>query len=95
MSNVQWPEETWLATEVFYVNGVKVVHEAGKPLPENLAKSLRAIRREAPEFWNKMERLGFQFYQQPSGFDDGVICAWKVEQQAKAAPCSLRLVDSF
>ena len=95
MSNVKWPEETWLNTEVFYVNGVKVVHEAGKPLPENLAKSLRTLRREAPEFWNLMERLGFQFYQQPSGFDDGVICAWKVEQQAKSAPCSLRLVDSF
>ena len=73
----------------------QVVHEAGKPLPENLAKSLRAIRREAPEFWNKMERLGFQFYQQPSGFDDGIICTWKVEHQAKSAPCSLRLVDSF
>ena len=95
MSNVKWPEETWLNTEVFYVKGVKVVHEAGKPLPENLAKSLRTLRREAPEFWNLMESLGFQFYQQPSGFDDGVICAWKVEQQAKAAPCSLRLVDSF
>ena len=95
MSNVKWPEETWLNTEVFYVNGVKVVHEAGKPLPENLAKSLRAIMREAPEFWNVMERLGFQFYQQPSGFDDAVICAWKVEQQAKRAPCSLRVVDSF
>ena len=95
MSNVKWPEEVWLTTEVFYVNGVRVVHEAGKPLPENLAKSLRAIRREAPEFWNVMERLGFQFYQQPSGFDDAIICAWKVEQQAKSAPCSLRVVDSF
>ena len=74
MSNVKWPEEVWLRTETFYVNGVQVVHEEGKPLPENLAKSLREIRREAPEFWALLEKLDFQFYQQPSGFDDGVLC---------------------
>ena len=51
MSNVRWPEEAWLHTETFCVNGVQVVHEAGTPLSENLAKSLRQIRREAPEFW--------------------------------------------
>ena len=67
MSNVKWPEEVWLNTEVFYANGQKVVHEACQPVPENLAKSIRAIRREAPEFWALMEKLDFQFYQQPSG----------------------------
>ena len=61
MSNVKWPEETWLNTEVFYVDGHKVAHEAGQPLPENLAKSIRAIRREAPQFWALMEKLDFQF----------------------------------
>ena len=60
MSNVKSPEEVWLNTETFYVNGVKVVHEAGQPLPENLAKALRAIRREAPEFWDLLEKLGIQ-----------------------------------
>ena len=49
MSNVKWPEEVWLNTETFYVNGVPVVHEAGRLVPENLAKSLRSIRREAME----------------------------------------------
>ena len=95
MSNVKWPEETWLETERFSVNGTQVVHEKGQPLPDTLAKSLRAIRREAPEFWAVLEKLNMQFYQQPSGFDDGIICAWKVEHQAKQAPCSIRVVDSF
>ena len=48
MSNVKWPEETWLKTEQFFVNGKLVTHTAGDPVPENLAPSLRAIRREAP-----------------------------------------------
>ena len=48
MSNVKWPEETWLKTEQFFVNGKLVTHIAGDPVPENLAPSLRAIRREAP-----------------------------------------------
>ena len=67
MRNVKWPEETWLETEVFYVNGKQVVHLKGDPVPENLAKSLRAVRREAPEFWSLLEKMGFEFYQQPSG----------------------------
>ena len=29
------------------------------------------------------------------GFDDGIVCCWKVEQQASQAPCSIRVVDSF
>ena len=95
MRNVRWPEETWLTTEQFWVDGVHVVHEAGAKLPENLAHSLREIRREAPEFWKTMEDLDMQFYQQPSGFDDSVICSWKVEYQAKKSPCSIRVVDSF
>ena len=95
MSNVKWPADTWLETERFSVNGTQVVHEKGQPLPDTLAKSLRAIRREAPEFWAVLEKLNMQFYQQPSGFDDGIICAWKVEHQAKQAPCSIRVVDSF
>ena len=90
MSNVSWPDEAWLETEQFWVNGQHVVHEAGEPLPDNLAISLRTIRREAPEFWAMLESLDFQFYQQPSGFDDGIVCSWKVEHQAKQAPCSLR-----
>ena len=94
-SNVKWPEETWLETERFSVNGTQVVHEKGQPLPDTLAKSLRAIRREAPEFWAVLEKLNMQFYQQPSGFDDGVICAWSDEHQAQQAPCSIRVVDSF
>ena len=64
-------------------------------MPENLAKSLRAIRREAPEFWALLEKDDFQFYQQPAGFDDSIICCWKVEYQARKAPCSIRMVDSF
>ena len=95
MSNVKWPEETWLKTEQFFVNGKLMVHKEGEPLPENLAKALRAIRREAPEFWALLEKMNFQFYQQPAGFDDGIICCWKVEQQASQAPCSIRVVDSF
>ena len=71
------------------------MHEEGQPLPENLAKSLRPVRREAPEFWALLEKLDIQFYQQPSGFDDGIVCAWQVEHQAKSAPCSIRVVDSF
>ena len=31
MSNVKWPEETWLETERFSVNGTQVVHEKGQP----------------------------------------------------------------
>ena len=54
MSNVKWPEETWLHTETFCVNGVQVVHEEGKPVPQDLAKSVRAIRRNAPEFWKSL-----------------------------------------
>ena len=42
---------------------------------------LRSIRREAPEFWALLEKLDFQFYQQPAGFDDGTVSAWKVEHQ--------------
>ena len=57
MSNVKWPEETWLHTARFCVNGTEVSHEAGQPVPENLAKSVRAIRREAPEFWALLENL--------------------------------------
>ena len=50
---------------------------------------------EAPEFWALLEQTDMQFYQQPSGFDDNIICCWKVEHQASQAPCSLRVVDSF
>ena len=39
--------------------------------------------------------MHFQFYQQPSGFDDSIVCCWKVEHQAKRAKCSIRLVDSY
>ena len=42
-----------------------------------------------------LEKLNMQFYQQPSGFVDGVICAWSAEHQAQQAPCSIRVVDSF
>ena len=31
MSNVKWPEETWLETERLSVNGTQVVHEKGQP----------------------------------------------------------------
>ena len=68
MSNVKWPEETWLKTESFMVDGKLVVHKEGDPLPENLARSLRAIRRDAPEFWALLEKMKFRFYQQPAGF---------------------------
>ena len=50
----------------------QVIHKAGEPLPANLAPALRSIRREAPEFWALLEKLDFQFYQQPAGFDDGM-----------------------
>ena len=76
------------------MNGVQVVHEAGQPVPEQRARALRTIRSEAPEFWALLEKLDFQFYQQPSGFDDGIMCCWKVEHQAKSAPCSLGLASS-
>ena len=56
---------------------------------------MRRIRREAPAFWAWFEQLGIEIYQQPAGFDDSVICSWKVERQAKSAPCSIRVVDSF
>ena len=36
-----------------------------------------------------------QLYQQPAGFDDTITVCWKVEHQAKKAPCSIRLVDAF
>ena len=39
-----------------------------------------------------LEKLNMQFYQQPSGFVDGVICAWSSEPQAQQAPCSIREV---
>ena len=68
MSNVKWPEEVWLHTETFYVNGVQAAREEGQPLPENLAKSLRTIKREAPELRDLLEKLDIQCYQQPSGF---------------------------
>ena len=61
MSNVKWPEETWLNTERFVVNGVEIIHEAGQPVPENLARSVRQIRREAPEFWAWLENLELRF----------------------------------
>ena len=67
MSNVSWPEETWKRTARFSVNGKLVVHKAGDPVPENLARSLRQIRREAPKFWAELERLGIEVYQQPAG----------------------------
>ena len=86
MISVKWPEEVWLHIDTFSVTGDQVVHEEGQPLPGNMAKSSRTIRREALEFWALTERLNMEFYQQPSGFGDGVICAWKVEHQAKSAP---------
>ena len=46
-SNVNWPEEVWLEAERFHVNGAEVIHEAGQPLPDSLAKTVRSIRREA------------------------------------------------
>ena len=68
MSNVKWPEETWLKTERFMVDGKLVVHLEGEPVPEQLARALRAIRRDAPTFYDQLEKLGFRFYQQPAGF---------------------------
>ena len=56
---------------------------------------MRTIRREALAFWALLEMLDIQVYQQPSGFDGGVLCCWKVEHQAKSVPCSIRVVDSF
>ena len=52
---------------------------------------------EAPEFWALLEapEIDMQVYQQPSGFDDNIICSWKVERQASQSACSMRVVDSF
>ena len=50
---------------------------------------------EAPEFWALLEQLDMQVYQQPSGFDDNIICRWTVEHQASQSACSMRVVDSF
>ena len=54
--------------------GLRWFMRQASPIPETMAKSLRAIRREAPEFWALIEKLNMKFYHQPSGFDDGVIC---------------------
>ena len=40
MSNVKWPEETWLKTEQFFVNGKLVTHTAG----ESVAIYLKLVR---------------------------------------------------
>ena len=88
-------EDTWKGSERFVVGGKEVVHRKGDPVPENLAPALRALRREAPDLWDRPEKLNVEIHQQPAGFDDNITICWKVEHQASKVPCSIRLVDAY
>ena len=88
-------EGTWIEAERFHCDGKETVRQAGMQVPEQLAQSLRALRKEHPEFFQRLRDLGVEIYQQPAGFEDSVITAWKIEKQAQAASCSIGLRDMF
>ena len=94
LSNIS-EEGRWIETERFTADGKETVRLAGEPVPENLGRALRGLRTEYPELWQLLGELGVELYQQPAGFEDGIITSWKIMRQAKAAPCSVSLRDLF
>ena len=64
-------------------------------MPEKLAQTLRDLRTKNRDLFSRLERLGVEIYQQPAGFEDSVITAWKIERQAQDAPVSIGLRDMF
>ena len=86
---------TWKETETFHVDGKEIVRRAGNQVPEKLAQTLRDLRTKNRDLFSRLERLGVEIYQQPAGFEDSVITAWKIERQAQDAPVSIGLRDMF
>ena len=86
---------TWKETETFHVDGKEIVRRAGNQVPEKLAQTLRDLRARNRDLFSRLEKLKVEIYQQPAGFEDSVITAWKIERQAQDAPVSIGLRDMF
>ena len=93
-SNVS-KDRCWIEDDVYYVNGVRKVCQAGMPIPANIGSSLLDFRDQHPEQWEEMINLGFRFYQQPAGFEDAIITKWKVREQLKTHGQTICLRDLF
>ena len=94
VSNIS-ANNTWISTQAYEIDGVMKTYEAGMKIPNKLAQGLLRVRDEQPELWKRAHELGFRFYQQPAGFEDGWITARKIEKQQKDTPVCLAVRDLF
>jgi hypothetical protein len=93
-SNVS-EDDRWIDDEQFIYNGVETKRVAGEKVPANLGKAIRDLKRLKPEFWQRLQDAQIEIYQQPAGFEDGIITAWKIQKQGKKYVCSVGLRDMF
>ena len=94
LSNVS-KDRMWIEDDVYVNDGVQKICKAGQAIPPLLGSALLNFRDNCSELYEKMISLGFRFYQQPAGFEDSVITAWKIKEQAKVHGQTLALRDLF
>ena len=62
-----------------------------KPRPKEVRRQLpKEVRRQLLE-----SQTCLRFWQQPAGFEDSVICKWKVLEQGSRYPVSISVKDMF
>jgi hypothetical protein len=88
-------DRRWLEDDVYVVDGKEKVCKAGEPIPAGLGKALLEFRDKCPELMEKMIELQFRFYQQPAGFEDSLLTAWKIQEQLKHHGQNISLRDMF
>ena len=88
LSNIS-DEGTWVKDESFKVGGKLIARKKGDSAGK-IMRSWRLLRRDKPEWFKKV-----QVYQQPSGFVDGVIQSWMIEDLAESVGPAVWQRDCF
>jgi hypothetical protein len=88
LSNIS-DEGTWVKDESFKVGGKLIVCKKGGSAGK-IMRSWRLLRREKPEWFRKVS-----VYEQPSGFVDGVIQSWMMEELAESVGPAVWQRDCF
>ena len=88
LSNID-DKGTCIRDEAFDVNGVLVFHKGGYSARGLLSGGVK-LRRECPEAHNMLQ--GISEFQQPVGFQDRILSAWRTEEQPAESPqrCHIR-----
>ena len=96
VDNVSLTEpRVWLKDQAFTFQGKEVFYKAGAQVHHQHGKAILDLRKECPELWARLTKAGIKVYQQPAGFEDAVITAWKIAKQAERFPVSVAVKDLF